>query len=99
MFVPRKKDLTHVDEFIDNYKGNDYARWMLMHFRLPAYQQAHFNKFIADKELYCTFEGKRLRCVGASAIGDVWLNSDYKKDYGHEYRVCVDDCSDWGDKP
>lgn len=99
MMVPRITLTTHVDDFIDDYKQDDYARWMLMHFRLPAYQQAHFNKFIADKELYCTFERKRLRCVGASALGDVWLNSNYKKDYGHEYRVNICHCSDWGNKP
>lgn len=86
----------HVDSFIDDPSQDAYARWMLMHFRLPSDQRVAFAPFIRDRKLFCTYEGKRFRVTGASTMGDIWLTRDYKKDYGHDLRVLVRDCSNWG---
>lgn len=89
----------HVDAFIDDYKQDTYARWMFMHFRLPAFQQAAFRPFIRDRKLFCNFEGKRFRVTGASTMGDIWLVRDFSRDHGYDFRVLVKDCSAWGPQP
>lgn len=86
----------HVDTFIDDYKQDAYARWMLMHFRLPADQKVAFAPFIRDRKLFCTYEGKRFRVTGASTMGDIWLVRDFTRDVGYDLRVLVVDCKDWG---
>ena len=107
---PRRSEptVTHVDDFIDDpFKsspGERYARWMLLHFRLSATNFQSFQEFIADRRLYCTFDGKRWRVVGASRMGDVWLNSNLSAAFDpwssssafYEERVAVDGCSEWG---
>jgi hypothetical protein len=89
----------HVDKFVDDYRQDEYARWMLMCFRLPAALQILASKFNADRRLFCTYEGKRYRCTGASRFGDVWLNSNFKRDCGYDDRVDVAKCSDWSAEP
>lgn len=90
----------HVDDFIDDHKSDPYAAWMFLHFRLPAFQQARFNKFIENRKLFCTYNGERYRVTGASRLGDVWLTKDFKcPEAGYDIRPNVDECFDWGDKP
>lgn len=89
----------HVDYFIDDRKQDAYARWMLMHFRLPADQKLAFEPFIRDRKLFCTYEGKRYRVTGASTMGDIWLVKDQTRDHGYDYRVLVADCSAWSSQP
>lgn len=86
----------HIDDFIDDFRQDAYTRWMFLHFRLPADQQAAFRPFIQDRKLFCTYEGKRYRVTGASRLGDVWLTTDFKRDHGYDMRVLVSDCSEWG---
>lgn len=98
----------HVDEFIEEMAdGSDtldmgdamYARWFLMHARLPAFMQFQFAKWIEPYQLFCTYEGKRYRCTGASRLGDVWLTADFKRKTGYELRVDLSKCTLWSDKP
>jgi len=93
---PDNDTMTHVDDFIDDYQADPYARWMLMHFRLPAHLQLAFRPFTADHKLFCDHRGKRYRCTGASRMGDVWLTGDYDEDVSYELRVGIDTCSNWG---
>ena len=86
----------HVDSFIDDFRQDAYARWMLMHFRLPADQKAAFAPFIRDRKLFCTYESKRWRVTGASTMGDIWLVRDFNRDSGYDVRVLAFDCKDWG---
>jgi len=89
----------HVDEFIESKFGEDtYARWVLMHFRLPATLKIDFREFMKSYHLFCTYEGKRMRCTGASRFGDIWLTSDFEQDVGYEKRVDITDCNNWGSK-
>lgn len=105
--TPPSEEPTHVDEFIwepeltpEPEKGDvTYARWILMHLRLPAHMQFSFKGFMEDKKLFCTYEGIRYRCTGGSRLGDVWLAKDFKQDVGYDKRVNVDDCFHWSPNP
>lgn len=96
-----KSDPVHVDDFIDDYKGDKYARWILMHFRCSAVCQRDFAEFIKGRLLFCDYEGRRHRCIGASRMGDVWLTSNLSTSgdgFPYEHRVDVKACSNWSDK-
>lgn len=93
---PRFED---VDDFIDRIGADPYAQWMFMHFRLPAWQQAAWSKFIAGRRLFCDFEGQRYRVTGASRLGDIWLATDFNRDVGYDLRVDINACSAWGPEP
>lgn len=88
--------MTHVDDYIEDFRSDPYARWMLMHFRMPAEMQLAFRKFTEPHQLFCTHQGKRYRCTGASRLGDVWLTSNFGQNTGYTLRVDVSECSDWG---
>jgi hypothetical protein len=93
-------DAEHADHFIWSDPGADpYAQWMLAFFRLPALAQARWARFMSDRRLFCTFEEKRFRVIGASRLGDVWLASDFAREAGYDKRVSVRDCSAWGAEP
>jgi len=90
----------HVDEFIDTeFCKHKYARWVLNHFRLPAALQNDFREFMEGCRLFCTYNGNRYRCTGASRLGDVWLARDFDRHTGYDLRVDVADCEDWSPDP
>ena len=97
------REPVHVDDFVRDMGFDDkpehgdamYARWLLMHWRLPAYMKHNFHRFIADKQLFCTHGGIRYRCTGGSRMGDVWLTTNFNQDTGYEKRVNVEDCTEW----
>lgn len=90
----------HVDDFIwGHFLKDTYARWMLMHFRLPAVVKLDFDKHLEGKRLFCDYEGKRYRVTGASRLGDIWLHPDFKEDTRYEHRVWYTLCSNWGPQP
>ena len=99
----KEKEPTHVDKFIaygssyksDAVENERYARYMLDHFRRSATQRWAFDEFYEGKKLFCKYEGKKYRVIGASRLGDVWLTSKFKSENGYEHRVTVDDCSEW----
>jgi hypothetical protein len=93
----------HVDDFIDDFSKNTpelkYARWFFMLHRLPSNLVVDFQALISPYRLFCTYAGKRYRVTGASQMGDIWLNTDQTKDYGHELRVDVTLCDQWSREP
>ena len=88
----------HVDEFIQDYQKDKYARWFFVLHRFPAFMQADFSEWIKPYKLFCTYKGKKYRCTGASRLGDVWLTPDFNREVGYELRVEVEECSEWSDK-
>lgn len=100
--APKKepKTRTHVDDFVSTHFLKDtYARWMLMHFRLPVALAIDFIPYLEGKRLFCDYQGKRYRVTGASRLGDIWLHSDFTEDTRYEHRVDLDECSNWGPAP
>ena len=98
--------MKHVDDWVRDMGFEDkpedgeimYARWLMMHWRLPAYMKSHFLPIIGDRKLFCTYEGNRYRCIGGSRMGDVWLTSNFDSSVGYEKRVDVSKCSGWSAK-
>ncbi len=89
----------HVDDFTDDYKSDPYACFVFTLFRLPAGLACRVTKWTEQYKLYCDFEGKRWRCIGASRMGDVWLteNLDSAGDgFPYQRRIDAGDCSNWG---
>ncbi len=89
----------HVDDFIEDPKQPPYSRWLLLHFRLPAFQWLAFEPFMREHKLFCNYQGDRYRCIGASRFGDVWLTSDFSRSEGYGLRVDVAACSNWSPTP
>lgn len=95
-----KSKLTHVDDYINTHGGDSYARWILMHMRLPAMMKLDFQQFIEGKRLFCTWRRKRYRVASASRFGDIGLSKNLDSDdIGYHERVSIDECSDWGAEP
>ena len=93
----------HIDEWIDSpfceNDGEKYAKFMFWYFRYPAWARDSFKQWMDNHKLFCTYNQKRYRCIGASRMGDIWLTTNYKQDVGYELRVDVIGCSEWGEKP
>ena len=89
----------HVDDFIQDFQQDAYARFFFHLHRLPAAMKNDFSPWSKQFQLYCTYLGSRFRVVGASRMGDVWLNANFKEDTSYELRVDVEKCSAWGPKP
>lgn len=85
----------HVDEFIDDYEQDKYARWFFMLHRLSAFLQSDFSEWIKPFRLFCDYEEKKYRVTGASRLGDVWLTEDFNRETGYELRVDIEKCSNW----
>lgn len=96
--------MAHVDEWIDtpvypHDRNVAYAKFFLLLKRLPAWMQNAFSEWMDQYKLFCTYENKRYRCMGASRLGDVWLAEDFERENGYDLRVNVDHCKDWSNKP
>lgn len=93
--------MLHVDEFIDGTKKightpeENYARFVLMLFRLNASLKAAFDVHIKQFKLFCVYENVKYRVTGASRMGDVYLTRDYNQEIGYQKRVDVAECSQW----
>lgn len=96
--------MTHIDDWIEyavckNDPGVRYAAFVLHNKRLSASAQIAFADFVGDLPLFCDYGGKRMRCTGASRMGDVWLTENHNRTHGYDLRVDVDVCENWGDSP
>lgn len=96
----------HIDEWLDKFKqskppgGEMYARFVLEHYRMPAWKQNGYAEWTSQFKLFCTYKGERYRVTGASRLGDIWLARDLNREAGYDLRVNVDECSGWsGDDP
>ncbi len=94
-----EKKETHVDDFIDDYTKDAYARWFLFLKRLPAQLQGDFAIWIEPYKLYANYKEKRYQVTGASRLGDVWLAKNFNRDRGYDHRVDVDLLSDFSQFP
>lgn len=100
------KSHTHIDDWLDEYpykrgtEQEDYAHFMFTYWRLPAVIKGLHYKIMQSYELYCTYkDGKRYRCIGCSRLGDIWLTSDFTRSSGYEFRIYIDECTNWSKSP
>lgn len=94
---------THIDEWLDSIQFTcdpmeAHARFVLEYFRYPAWKQTLYMDIMSKFKLFCTYQGKKYKVLGASRLGDVWLNSNLEATSGYERRVYVDECTAWSDK-
>ena len=102
MMLTKMTEPIHVDEWVDACKfnqtvGEKYARWFFFLARLAAIYRMDWANWFKHNKLFCTYEGTRYRCTGASRLGDVWLAKDYTRETGYDLRVDLSKCSDWSD--
>jgi hypothetical protein len=97
--APGTKEPAHVDDFIEDYRTDAYASFVLNYFRMSATLRIKIAAYMKGHLLFCTREGTRYRVTGASRLGDVWLAKDYARDAGYDLRVDIGTCSGWGPKP
>lgn len=95
--------MTHIDEWLDTpsifNEMEAYAKFVLDYFRMPAWKIIAYSPFMKQFKLFCTHNGQRYRCTGASRMGDIWLTPDFDQETGYKLRVDVSECSDWNDSP
>jgi hypothetical protein len=80
----------HCDDYIDDYWSPMVLRWFLFINRLPASEKILCLANGVNPVLFATYEGKTVRVVMASRLGDVGITSDLKAELGYEKRVTVD---------
>lgn len=90
-----------VDHFVsyNNDKSLAYAQFFFLLHRLPAMMKFSMSDQIKPFKLFCDYQGTRYRVTGASRLGDVWLQSNFDRDSGYDYRVLLKDCSNWSKSP
>lgn len=89
--------MTHIDDWIDDTRNDEYARTWFALFRRPAIDKMRAPN---PAKLFATYEGQRWRVTGCSRLGDVWLAKvDTTNEDGYEKRVDVDECSAWSPSP
>lgn len=74
-------------------------RWFLFVNRLPAIDKALCYGNGVDPKLFATLDGKRVRVVMASRMGDVGVTENLEAEYGYSRRVDVGELTDFSDKP
>lgn len=92
--------MKHVDDWLDEPAADEaerLAKVFLEHCRRPAIDKDY--QWISDNPLFCTYRGKRYRCLGASRLGDVWLTEHFERVNGYDLRIDVAECSDWSKTP
>lgn len=95
----------HVDDWLDSPTrlGDDtgelYAKFVLDWCRMPAWKKQAYARWMGQHKLFCTHNGERYRCTGASRMGDVWLTKNFEQAEGYQLRVCVAECTEWHDAP
>jgi hypothetical protein len=88
--------MTHVDDWLDEPATDETQRLVkewLEHFRRPAVKKDY--QWLRDRIVTCDYEGKRMRCIGCSRLGDVWLTFDFSRENGYDMRIDVTKCSNW----
>jgi hypothetical protein len=85
----------HCDDYIDDMTQPECLRVFLEYARSPA----HGSKTGKPKpSLFADYEGKRVRVVMASRLGDVGITDYLVASYGYNARVEVASLSNFGDK-
>jgi hypothetical protein len=91
--------MMHIYDWIDlpaKDDGETLAKTWFNQFCKPAMDKDR--KWLSEHKLFCTYKGKKYRCIGASRLGDVWLTEHFERENGYDLRIDVADCSDWSDK-
>lgn len=64
---------------------------------LPAIKTIHYDMLLERMHITCEYKGSRYRVVGASTMGDLWLNKNPNctLENGYTNRVAIQECSNY----
>ena len=92
----------HIYDWLENFKKDECKDIHLLNlykfldFRT---REAFWQYENIDKKpnviVFCTYKDKRYKIVGASRLGDIWLNTDPGAENGYDVRVYIDDCTNF----
>jgi hypothetical protein len=86
----------HCDDYIDDESAPQALRDYLARARSPAHGMVSSDPY---PTLFADHDGRRVRVVMASCLGDVGVTSDLAREFGYDSRVSVADLSNFGDSP
>ena len=92
----------NVDQWLDTPSYEDkelYAKFVLSFCRLSIWTQIGFAKYIKPFKLFCTYNGDEYRVQGYSKVYGILLTTDLDASYGCDYKVPVNQCSNWSPTP
>lgn len=89
----------HCDDYIHDINAPRYLRFFLLWNRMPAADRLLLEEFRTPPTLFADHEGKRVRVVMVSRLGDVGITRFLDKENGYGTRVFLDKLSNFGEKP
>jgi len=81
---------THCDEVVEDYTAPNCLRYFLFVNRLPAALKCMVIEAVGEPKCFATYEGKTVRLVMASRMGDVGITDVLTNTKGYQQRVSVD---------
>lgn len=94
----------HCDDYIRDKSQPKCLRKFLLYHRIPAYWQIKRWRW-GVPELYadyngseCYEKGQRVRVVMVSSFGDVGITSDLSRDHGYDWRVSLEDLTNFSEE-
>lgn len=88
----------HCDGFIEDPSADKALRWYLLINRLPAVDKYLALEMGVDPKLFALYNGRPVRIVMASRLGDVGITVDLNSDHGYDKRVLIKELTDFTDK-
>ena len=88
----------HIYDWLEeasNSKEEKKVREFLNFKTLPVRDQYHNKDKLPKFDCFCTYKDEKLKIMGASRMGDVWLSKNFDLTVGYDYRVDIDDCEDF----
>jgi hypothetical protein len=92
------KASTHCDDYAQGSSGHPAARWFIFVHRLPYTLRALCASRFPTPTLYATLDGRRVRVVMASRLGDLGVTSRLDDESSYERRVFVNSLEDFSEK-
>ena len=89
----------HCDDYIHDLSAPGALRWFLFVHRLPAVDQILCRAHDVKPVLFADYQGRRVRVVMASRLGDVGVTEDLTVENGYQRRVGVEELTNFGDTP
>jgi hypothetical protein len=93
-------DQKHCDDYADAPSGDPSARWFIFINRLPVgLKQLVRERGIPSPRLFADHAGTRVRVVMASRLGDLGITTNLGAEHGYEWRVSVEDLTNFSETP
>lgn len=92
----------HIYDWLNNFKEKECTdihiinMYKFLDFKTrEAFWQFENKDKMPKVAIFCTYKDKRYKIVGASRMGDIWLNEDPNALSGYDLRVDLENCSNF----